>query len=313
VSLNGAHLQGASLDGAHLQGASFLNSAELQGASLVRAELQGASLDGAQLQGASLIGAQLQGVSLNGAHLQGVSLNGAHLQGASLDGAQLQGASLIGAQLQGASLVDADLQGASFEEAALHATDLSHAYLWRTNSTPPPSVSAIRMSGESWLPQWIDENEKRQPWDDKAYQALRTLIESVPPGARDLALENVRSLDCGNPNKTLASCDPSVPPPPEAVAWQKTLEDRVDAEAYTNALAAELKALVCSDDDDAIYVVRSDGFQNRLRAAGAAASDLIDDLMNKVSKDCSVYASLTDADKARLLQIKRDAIKKAGQ
>jgi hypothetical protein len=36
---------------------------------------------------------------------------------------------------------------------------------------------------------------------------------------------------------------------------------------------------------------------------------MIDDLMNKDSKDCPVAASLTDADRAKLLQIKRDAEK----
>ena len=49
---------------------------------------------------------------------------------------------------------------------------------------------------------------------------------------------------------------------------------------------------------------------DRLAAAGPEAPALIDFIM---SKDCPVSASLTDADKARLLQIKRDAIKEAGQ
>ena len=72
----------------------------------------------------------------------------------------------------------------------------------------------------------------------------------------------------------------------------------MDDEAYAKALAKTLKELVCAGDDEAIYVLRGAGFQSRLEAAGPAASDLIDDLMNKDSKDCPVSALLTDADKA---------------
>ena len=124
---------------------------------------------------------------------------------------------LVSAQLQGASLAGAELQGARLEGAVLEATDLSGAYLWRTNSkTPPSEVSAIRMSDESWLPEWIewiDEKEKRQPWDDKAYQALRTTIGTLPPtNLRDQALKGIESLDCSSSDNTLASCDPSAQP-----------------------------------------------------------------------------------------------------
>jgi hypothetical protein len=67
---------------------------------------------------------------------------------------------------------------------------------------------------------------------------------------------------------------------------------RVDHSAYVKALATELKALVCSGGDDAIHILCG---------------------LLKKSKDCQVSASLTDADKGSLLQIKRDAIKEAGQ
>ena len=318
-----AQLQGASLIGAQLQGA-LLDSAQLQGASLAGANLQGASLDGAQLQGASLFAAQLQGASLYSAQLQGASLYSAQLQGASLyraqlqgallDDAQLQGAWLKNAQLQGASLRGAQLQGASFAAANMEATDLSDARLWRANlPTPPSKVSALGMSSgdNAWLPKWDDQYGKPQPWDDKAHQDLRKTIEALPAGIqRDKALERIKSLDCANPDPTLASCDPNAPAPPEAIAWRKTLEAAsVDKKVYAEALAKTLKGLVCSGGDDAIQVVFVFGFQSRLEAAGAAASDLMDDLMNKYSKDCPVAASLTDADRATLLQVKRDAEK----
>ena len=166
-----------------------------------------------------------------------------------------------------------------------------------------PSHQTSRRARD-WLACWTDDHVKVRPWNDKAYQDLRQMIESLPPGApRDQALDRIRSLDCANPDKTLASCDPSLPPPPEAAAWRKALEDaRVDEAAYAKALAAELKTLVCSGDDDAAYVLRGLGFQRPPCAAGPEAPALVDFIM---SKDCPVSASLTDADKANLLASSR--------
>ena len=72
----------------------------------------------------------------------------------------------------------------------------------------------------------------------------------------------------------------------------------MDDQVYAKALAGVLKGLACSGDDDAIYVVRGEGLQAQLFVAQAAAIDLIDDLMNKESKDCPVSARLTEADRA---------------
>jgi hypothetical protein len=88
---------------------------------------------------------------------------------------------------------------------------------------------------------------------------------------------------------------------------------RVDDEAYADALAKTLKSLACSGDSDAIYVVSGmlkrpydgDSRIGRIEAAGAAATGLIDDLMNKGREDCSVSATLTDFDRTELLQIKQ--------
>jgi uncharacterized protein YjbI with pentapeptide repeats len=319
ATLDNVQLQGASLVGAQLQGAT-LDNAQLQGASLLGAELQGASLDGAQLQGAWLDGARLQGAWLSKAQLQGASLEGAQLQGASVIGAQLQGASLVGARLRGASFAYAQLQGASLERAALEATDLSYAYLWRTNRPiPTSSVAAIRMSGGRWMPEWIDGYGNNRRWDEEAYQALRTTIESLPMGGfRERALlriEDVRSLDCLSSDKTLASCDLSAEPPPEAAAWRQALEAaQVDDEVYAPALAKVLRELVCSDKDEAIHVLRGVSRTHllsghlgwsRLEAAGPAAIDLINDLTNKDSKDCPVSTAVSDANRANLLQTKQ--------
>jgi hypothetical protein len=261
-----------------------------------------------------LTGAQLQGASLDGAKLQGASLEGAQLQGASLEGAQLQGASFFAAQLQGANLFGGiGFGGFYFPGASLEATDLSKANLWRTDRAEPRSVKAIKMPAgqfepdEMWLPSSQHGNVGYMGWRDEDYQALRTTVESIPPGSpRDWALQRIQILDCANKSKTLASCDYSAAPPPEGVPWRKALESaRVSDADYAVALSRTLRDLVCFNGDDAIYVVRGSGFQVRLKDAGRAASGLIDDLANKNSKDCPIGASLTDDDRAKLLRINR--------
>jgi uncharacterized protein YjbI with pentapeptide repeats len=292
VDFEGSQLQGASLNFARLEDASFVDT-RLQGASLGFAQLQGASFNAARLEGAILTGAQLQGAFLQAAELQGASLWEAQLQGASLD-ANLQGTDLSHARLQGASL-----------SGALEATDLSKAHLWRTEGG---AAAAIRLPDGST--QWL-------PSDDEDYRNLRKTMESLPPGPlRDDSLERILRLDCANPDPTLSSCDPSRPPTREAAAWRKSLEDaRVDDTVYAKALAQVLRKFVCAGDDDAPYVVRGltrstfPAHSIRLAAAGSEAPALVDFIM---SKDCPVSASLTDADKARLLWIKRDAIKRSG-
>jgi Pentapeptide repeats (8 copies) len=305
--------------------------AVLQGASLQYTHLEGAALDFAQLQGASLDFAKLQGASLVDVGFQAASLNSAQLEGANLRAAQLQGASLKGAGLQGASLKGAQLQGASLQGAVLQATDLSLALLWRSNSrgflpalvltAVAPTAIKLGDSPNSWLPSWKEHAVgQAQPWNDKAYQTLRQMIETVPRGfLRNQALDRIRSLDCANSDPTLASCDPSAPPPPEAVAWRKSLEDAdVDDTAYEKALAASLKTLLCSGGGDTTPILRkllqrSPGLDlsiSRIAAAGPEAPELVDFVMNK---ECPVSPSLTESDKTNLLQIKRDANKEAGR
>ena len=291
----------------------MIAGAQLQGASLDSAELQGASLDAAQLQGASLDGAQLQGASLVRAQLQGALLDFAQLQAASLDGAQLQGASLALAQLQVASLLGAQLQGASFAHAALEATDLATALLWRSNFADFEGGAVAILSNwpAQWLPVWRNNRGEDQFWTDKAYQDLRKMMEALPTGIlHDEALERIRRLDCANPDMTLASCDPSLPPPPEAAAQRNALEAaQAHGDAYTKALAKDLKGLICSGDDNAIYVVRGLLTSRTFSYVGFEMPTLVDFI---VSKDCLVSASLTDADKAALLRITHGSKKPGG-
>ncbi len=310
ASLGWADLQGASLGYAQLQGAS-LDNAQLQGASLGWADLQGASLDSAHLQGASFDSAQLQGASLHNAQLQGAFLLDALLQGASLQGAQLQGALLHTAQLQGASLDQAQLQGASLDGAELNAADFADAFLWRTNWGDLARLEAVRLKDAIWKPVLVAADPDGPPlqWDAKAYKGLRDSMNSIPEGRmQDDALERIKILDCGNPDKTLASCDPAAAPPPEVLDWQKKLSAAsVAEEAFATALADEVRALVCANDSNAIHILRGVISNRRLAATGREAPALVEFIM---SKDCPVSASLTDDDKAKLLKIKQDAEEK---
>ena len=84
------------------------------------------------------------------------------------------------------------------------------------------------------------------------------------------------------------------------------LEDaRLDNSAYAKALAGALNTLVCSDFDDVAYILRGLLTNGRLASTDMEAPRLVQNIM---SKDCPVSASLTDTDKARLLQIKQRAI-----
>ncbi len=308
--LKEAQLQGASLNNAHLQGAS-LAGAQLQGASLEGAELQGASLDSAELQGASLARAQLQGALLDEAQLQGASLIGAELQGASLFWAELQGAELAGAELQGAGLAEAQLQGAELFAVVVNATDFSNAFLWRTKwgKVPRAKLGAVRLETVTWNPAWPLKGDP-VPWDAKAYAKLRDLMmNSIPEvmthNLRGDALKRIETLDCANPDKTLASCDSAAAPPPHVLVWQKELAAAgIEDAAYKKALATELRGLVCESDAHAIYILRSMITSFRLGYTGREAPALVDFIM---SKDCPVSGALTDDDKTKLLKIKQDA------
>jgi len=73
-----------------------------------------------------------------------------------------------------------------------------------------------------------------------------------------------------------------------------------------------LKALVRSGGDDAADILRGLLWNGRLEAAGPEAPGLASVIMSKDNKECPVSASLTEADKATLLSIKQNAIKKPG-
>lgn len=111
----------------------------------------------------------------------------------------------------------------------------------------------------------------------------------------------IARLDCTSKDKSLASCDPAAKPPD----WQKKLaRGNVDYAAYVKALATELRGLVCVEDVNAVYILRGMIKSKWFYGTGGEAPALVDFIM---SKDCPLSASLTDDDKATLLEVKQVA------
>jgi pentapeptide repeat protein len=209
-----------------------------------------------------------------------------------LGGAELQGAEL-GSQLQGASLKEATLQGADFRSSTLAGTNMSGAVVWRT-AFGGASLTAVFED---------DLHESAISRDD--FAALKaTIMKEVPQGnRREEALERIEKL---NPDIF----------GPEA-SEQETLEKgRVDEPTYKKSLADELKRLACSRDADAVYIVRGlIGFEfwgstlsiitlSIIKDTGAQAPGLVEAILKP---DCPVSAALTDADKAALEKLKKEA------
>jgi uncharacterized protein YjbI with pentapeptide repeats len=242
-------------------------------------------------------------------------------------GAQLQGARLDEAQLQGARLDEAQLQGAALVGAVVNATDFSNAFLWRTDwgKIGPANLGAVRLNeATTWEPikkestinnvvpgpvTYIFSSEKQVPWNANAYAELRDLIDSIPEGeTRDAAQRRIERLDCTNPDKSLASCDPAATLPPDVSVWQQKLNAAsVDNATYAKELATELRNLVCATNVNAVHIWRGIIEHRGFAETGRETPALVDFIM---SKDCHVSASLTDDDKAGLLRIKQDAEKK---
>jgi hypothetical protein len=209
----------------------------------------------------------------------------------------------------------AQLQGASLLHAKLRATDLSRAFLWRSNAAP--KTEDLRLESLSWAPSWQDERGERQAWSNETYSNLKKAMGAIPESlTRDAALGRIRVLDCVNPDKTLASCDPDAAassPPKEASDWRQALESAgtKDEATYRRALARVLQTLVCSGDGNSLYVLRGltenslSASGGALARAGAEAPKLVDGIM---SPTCPVSANLTDDDRAGLLEIKQEAI-----
>jgi hypothetical protein len=239
------------------------------------------------------------------------------LEKAVLYGADLTKADLTGAQLQAASLYEAQLQGAWLEGVEIKATNFSDAFPWRTKwgKMDPKKLGAVLLDAalKQWKPVWQKViSSSPVPWDAKAYAELRVSMNRVPEGAmRDAALKRIETLDCANPDKTRASCDPAVTPPPEVLDWQKKLAKvSVDDAADAKALAKELRSLVCANDANAIHILRGTMLSRdwaalgigQLNKTGREAPAFVDFIM---SEHCPVSAALTGDDKTTLLELKQ--------
>lgn len=174
----------------------------------------------------------------------------------------------------------------------------------------------------------MDIDRKVRPWDENAYTILQKTVEPLEstslPTAPVSALDRVRGLDCANSDNMLASCDPYLPPPPEATSWRNSLEGaRVEDPASRKALTSELKSLICESGDGALDILRgllgglrstvddlvmqrsitSDRLSHsRLFSAGSEAPELIDFIM---SPACPISTSLSNVDRGELVGVKQ--------
>ena len=137
-------------------------------------------------------------------------------------------------------------------EVHLTATDFSGVSLWHIEGLPEtPEPASVKVG---------DLNEETPLVDptDEWRQLQQTIEPPLPPyGMRDLALEQLSSLNCDSLKKKLASCDSEAMPSSDDTALRNLLKDAsVGEAAYAKAVASVLKALVCSGGNDAVDVLR---------------------------------------------------------
>ena len=137
-----------------------------------------------------------------------------------------------------------------------------------------------------------------KPWTNETFLSLKKTIEGdVPAGdTRTEALKRVEILDPGG-----SFADEAKMPD-----WRKKIEaaTSIEPEEYKKELAGELKALACSGDAEARYVVRGLVSYKRIKGTGAQAPGLVEAILKP---DCPVSATLTDADKVALKGIAKEA------
>jgi hypothetical protein len=220
--------------------------------------------------------------------------------------AQLLDASLEQAHLQGASLERAQLQGASLQASELEATDLRDAFFWHSDG-PPTRLSKLRMttSSDSWGPfisrpvvvafldpPYVSANTKIEPWTRDTYDELRKEIGSIEnEESRPFALKRIEVL-CVDTERV--SCHPAEAqnPPSEFASWrERLLAAKVEDDVFLPALISKLRELVCQGEEYAPYVVRGEGFRNRLRTAGAEAKPLVTEA---VAKSLDLFIVVSD-------------------
>jgi hypothetical protein len=90
----------------------------------------------------------------------------------------------------------------------------------------------------------------------------------------------------------------------EASARKILEKGSVDEATYQKSLADQLKSLACSEDESAHYIVHGLIANGRIKETSANAPDLVEAILKP---DCPVSAALTEADKATLEKIAKEA------
>jgi hypothetical protein len=219
---------------------------------------------------------------LRGRHLEGAVFTSADLRKADLEGAQLQGASLDEAQLQGASLDGAGLQGAYFRGAILVATNLSRVEIWRANFL------------DAQIDKVLGAGLHETAMSKQDFIMLKGHITKSLP--EDHSREILNRVEILNPDNTTAT----------APDHNKLYAATTDELAYQQALAGELKSLVCSNEDSAAFIVKGLVRSRRFDETGPFASQLAADMLA-----CLSASILAETGKAELQKIEKDAAAKS--
>jgi hypothetical protein len=122
-----------------------------------------------------------------------------------------------------------------------------------------------------------------------AVQAI--IIKEVPEGKREDALKRISDED------PWGEYD-------EASGRAILEKGSVDETTYKKSLVARLKNLAYSGDESVPYIVRGLVANGRIKDTGALAPVLVEAILKP---DCPVSAALTDADKAALNKLAKEA------
>jgi hypothetical protein len=261
-----------------------------------------------------------------------------------------------------------NLHGASMKGIELAGASLRLPILWRTRFEPKTIEGAYFMGTEwdsKYFVVYASGGE--QPgwnlWTKENYIALKAAIErNVPAGprieasrvilglygqdtqragaaGRDAALERIDVVDPRKPfmfeaemskwKKRIEANTVRLDVKPDRRSERKILKHYMSLDAeHKKALAAELKALVCSGDANAVYILlgraetdlhkktsssESDtGVLQRIEETGTQSPALVDAILNP---DCPVSSKLSEDDKARLrtIRTKKEAEEKTAR
>ncbi len=300
VSLEGAHMSDARFVSVYLRGA-LMRDVFLSGAYFYQVEAQGSDLEGAHLEFVYFSKTNFAGASLLKAKLQASNFMDTILSGASLEQAELQAAIFSSATIRGTTLRRSSLEGAHFEDGSLEEADLSRADLWRSygeRSLPIKTLFVDEVDEEAGV--FVEGSQRR--WSDVYSYIEGNLDRLVQQG--DMAVEKrkrvqsmLESIGCSE-----ASCGVVQSASDKFKDWyDRLVEKKLTEDDFQKALEAQLRDLVCSGVEGASNIVEGAGFFRNLDRAKAVS--LIEDLRDKLGKNCLIASLLSDAERARLANL----------